>query len=64
MARVRKTTEDVVQAGRVVDSGVPCHSQAVLDAWAAGAGHRGAVVAPLGLVLNKADGVSGCRGGH
>jgi hypothetical protein len=55
---VRKTTEDDVRAGRVVDFGVSCLSQADLDEWADGSGHRGAVVAPLGFIL-KADGVSG-----
>jgi hypothetical protein len=57
-AHVRKTTEDDVRAGRVVDFGVLCRNQDELDAWATGAGHQGAVVAPLGFIL-KADGVSG-----
>jgi hypothetical protein len=36
---------------------VPCRKQGELDAWAADAGYRSTVVAPLGLIL-KADGVS------
>ena len=41
-AHVRKTTEDDVRAGRVVDFGVDCRSQAELDAWATATGHQGA----------------------
>ncbi len=47
-----------MRAGRVVDLGLSCRSQAELDAWAAGTGRQGAAVAPLGFIL-KADGVSG-----